>query len=146
MLTDKRTHIRALGIRRVIKARESGETVGHVGIRKFDIPKINFEANDYIELIDWSSSEVTPPPILNDVTTEDLKSMLEEPIPIDWTFTKFPCHTQAVERTVKLVTEASKKVCGHNKRDGFIRSTLKSRKAMPEFRSKRQYNVQNLKT
>ena len=67
--------------------------------------------------------------------------MLEEIIPIDLTFTKFPCHKQAAERTVKLVTEASKKVCGHNKRDGFIRSTLKSRKTMPEFRYKRHHKT-----
>ena len=141
MRTDKRTHIRALGIRRVIKARESNEMVGNVGIRKFYIPKINFKTNDFIDLFDWSSSKVTPPPILNNKTIEDLKKMLEEPIPIDWTFTKFPCDTQAAERIVKLVTEASKKVCGHNKRDGFIHSTLKSRKAMPEFRYKRQYKT-----
>ena len=56
MLTDKRTHIRALGIRRVIKARESNEMVGNVEVG-----------------IDWSSSKVTPPPILNNKTTEDLK-------------------------------------------------------------------------
>ena len=73
MRTDKRTHIRALGICRVIKARESNETVGNVGIRKFYFPKINFKVNDYIDLIDWSSSKVTPPPILNNKTTEDLK-------------------------------------------------------------------------
>ena len=54
--TDKRTYIRALGIRRVIKLRESNEMVGNVGIRKYYILKKNFKANNYIDLIDWSSS------------------------------------------------------------------------------------------
>ena len=30
-------------------------------------------------------------------------------------------HTQSVERIVKLVTDASYKVCGFDRRDGFIR-------------------------
>ena len=75
------------------------------------------------------------------MNTEDLKIMLEEPMPIDWAFTKFPCYTQAAERTVKLVMEASKKVCGHNKWGRFIPSTLKLRKVMSEFRCKRQYKT-----
>ena len=54
-------------------------------------------------------------------------------------FEKFPCHTQAVERCVKLVTEASSKVCGHSARDGFIRATLLSRSAMPTFSHKSEY-------
>jgi len=29
-------------------------------------------------------------------------------------FPKYPCHTQAVERCVKLVPEAASLVCGHN--------------------------------
>ena len=66
MLTDKRTHIRAHSIRRVITAREPNEMVGNVAIIKFCIPKINFKANDYIDLIDWSSGKVTRPPMLKE--------------------------------------------------------------------------------
>ena len=53
----------------------------------------------------------------------------------------FPCHTQAVERCIKLVTEASNAVCGDNKRDGFIRATLLSRKQMPTFNTKKQFDI-----
>lgn len=55
---------------------------------------------------------------------------------------KFPCHTQAVERYVKLVMEASAAVCGAESRDGFIQSRLASRKLMPSFNTKSQYNNQ----
>ena len=49
----------------------------------------------------------------------------------------FPCHTQAVERCVKLVTEASTKVYGKDRRDGFIRATIHSRRLMPRLESKK---------
>jgi len=56
-------------------------------------------------------------------------------------FPKYPCHTQAVERCVKLVTEASSAVCGASARDGFIRVRLESRGLMPSFNTKREYKV-----
>jgi hypothetical protein len=43
-------------------------------------------------------------------------------------FEKLPCHTQAVERCVKLVTEASAAVCVTAARDGFIRVRNEARK------------------
>ena len=55
---------------------------------------------------------------------------------------KFPCHTQAVERCVKLVTKASLSVCGHKNRDGMIRVKLLSQKNIPQFEKKSDYNVQ----
>ena len=50
---------------------------------------------------------------------------------------KYPCHTQSVERTVKIVTEASQAVCGQLNRDGFIHSRLEGRRIMP-FSTQRQ--------
>ena len=40
---------------------------------------------------------------------------------------KYKCHTQAVERAVKLVTEAASSVVGEEARDGFIRATKSCR-------------------
>ena len=50
-----------------------------------------------------------------------------------------PCHTQSVERHIKLVTEASSSVCDHLNREGYIRNKLKSRAATPQFNSKCQW-------
>ena len=47
-----------------------------------------------------------------------------------------PCHTQAVERHIKIVTEASASVIGMKNRDSFILNKLESRKVMPKFESK----------
>ena len=34
------------------------------------------------------------------------------------TFENFPCHTQAVERLIKEVTDSSLKICGSETRNG----------------------------
>jgi len=49
---------------------------------------------------------------------------------------KFPCHTQAVERHVKMVTEAGKSVCGKERREGYIRAKIASRKNMTKYNTK----------
>ncbi|GBN36019.1 hypothetical protein AVEN_194725-1 [Araneus ventricosus] len=49
---------------------------------------------------------------------------------------KFPSDTQAVERIVKLVTDASRKRVGPQNSDGFIRATLEFRQQMSQFESK----------
>nr|CAI5819688.1 unnamed protein product [Callosobruchus analis] len=51
---------------------------------------------------------------------------------------KFPCPTQAVERYLKLVTEASSAV-RFPETDTYTRATLKSRKVRPKFDTKAQY-------
>ncbi|KAK4880965.1 hypothetical protein RN001_004284 [Aquatica leii] len=52
---------------------------------------------------------------------------------------KYPCHSQAVEQNVKLVTKASAAVCDNEARDGFIRSRITSRDALPKFYTKNEY-------
>jgi len=53
----------------------------------------------------------------------------------------FPCHTQSVERSVKLMVVASGAVCGQTRRDGFIRSRIESRRIMPQFHSKKYFKL-----
>src|SRR6218665_197188 len=52
MMMDHRQHIRELGLRRVMKARAAH----HSGqIRKFKVPaKLNFDAVEYFDMIDWA--------------------------------------------------------------------------------------------
>lgn len=107
-------------------------------IREFTIPPFNFDAESYFELIDWQSASITEPPLTTYISDEKLREMiLVVPDVID--FLKFPCHTQAVERCIKLVTESSVAVCGGEARDGFIRARIASRKNLPIFETKTQY-------
>ncbi|GBL86756.1 hypothetical protein AVEN_96000-1 [Araneus ventricosus] len=98
-------------------------------VRRFVIPAVNFRAIDYVDLIDWQTCNVTPPTVLRHIRSHELLKMIQDDVPMDGgDFIKFPSHTQALERIVKLVTEASRKRVGPQNRDGFIRDTLESRK------------------
>ena len=135
MINDKSSVIRELGWRRIKKARElnKGKTV-----RMFHVPKLNFEATSYTDLISWQTVHITEPPITRHVDDKELDILIQSKEKKQ--FPSFPCHTQAVERCVKLVTEASFSVCGQKSRDGFIRSRIESRKKMPTFETKRQFS------
>ncbi|GBM73721.1 hypothetical protein AVEN_251164-1 [Araneus ventricosus] len=96
-------------------------------VRRFVIPATNFGATDYVDLIDLQTFYVTPPPVLRLISSHELLQMIQDDVPIDsWNFIKFPSNTQAVERIVKLVTEATRRRVGPQNRDGFIRAILKS--------------------
>lgn len=134
MLFDPRKHIRVLASKRIEKARQSDVR----DIRVFKPPQINFDAEDYIDLIDWQSTTITEPPLISSFSKEEIESIVHLGNSDRKEF-KIPSHTQAVERIVKEVTEASKHVCGVQERDGFIRSRLLDRKYLPQFETKRQY-------
>lgn len=123
----------------MLKARQSAST--GKSIRNFHTPSLKFDALDYTDMIDWNTIKISSPPLLRSVSNEDIKSFIQSGERPDWDIKDFPCHTQAVERCVKLVTEASLKLCGPQSRDGYIRTTLKSRKLIKEFTNKADYNV-----
>ena len=99
--------------------------------RSFKVPKLNFEAEDYTKLIDFDALDPVLEPPLTKVMCPALTDEELHSIP------SLPCHTQAVERCIKLVTEASQKVCGAKARDGYIINTLKSQKKNPKLDSKK---------
>ncbi|GBM24353.1 hypothetical protein AVEN_202336-1 [Araneus ventricosus] len=138
MLHDSRKHIRELAVRPILGAREK-KTKNSGSLRLLKLPKLNFEAVDYIDLIDWSNCVVTEPPLTMHIKDKDLKEMCkEEQFPV-LTFEEFLCHTQSVERCVKLISEDAMKVCGETARDGYIRAQLQARKELPMFDNKGQY-------
>lgn len=131
LLTDQEKKYKELAVRRILKARTVTTTV----IREFNIPTINFEAKHYSELIFWDEVNVTEPPI-----TANIEMSLTKISDVNFPdFPHFPCNTQAVERCVRLVTEASLAVCGQENRDGFIQARIKSRNALPSFETKSDY-------
>ena len=140
MMADDRKHVRKLALRRILAARE--EVQSNVKLRQFRVPVINFAADDYIDLIDWTEVEKFEPPIMKHITLEQLKTYIIDPDntnPLE--FPKFPYHTQATERCIRLVSEASAAVCGSQRRDGFIRARIDSRRKMKTFESKKEYVV-----
>jgi hypothetical protein len=137
LVTDDRRHIRELGLRRILKARQQQSRA----IRQFQIPKLNFEATSYIDLIDWQDASITEPPLLSKFSEDEIMTLIRDKDYSVIQFPRLPCHTQAVERCVKLVTEASVAVCGEEARDGYIRVRLESRRIMPVFDTKKHYKL-----
>ena len=65
-------------------------------VRKYILPKINFKAETYTELIDWETSQLSEPPFTLTMTNEQLTSLKDSPLEVP----AYPCHTQAVERAI----------------------------------------------
>ena len=132
---DDSPTIRDFVLRRILKVRSSSEE-----LRLFSFPSPNLNASRYYEMIDWHNNLVSEPPATKMIPDEELKRLIinkEKPSCIP----SFPCHTQAVERTIKLVTEASSSVVGEN-RDAFICAGMEGRKRLPAFKIKRDFKLQ----
>ena len=68
-------------------------------------------------------------------------SAIEECYAKPFCFPKYPVHSQSVERAVKLVSEASSKVSGGEKRHTRILSAVSSRKSRKALGTKKDYAV-----
>jgi len=97
-------------------------------IRKFTLPKVNFDAETLLELLDpcslWS-----PPPALCGFSTNEVRENSHTNALFDFC-NSFPCHSQAVERAVKLVSQSSKTACGFERRHGVIKNIICARKKL----------------
>ena len=78
------------------------------------MPGINFEVIEYSNLINWQNEQVSEPPLLKNILYEDMQKKIHHKTMPGLTISGIPCHSQAVERMIKLVTEASSNVCGEN--------------------------------
>ena len=139
MLQDDASHVRELALRRVLKARK--ESKGK-SVRQFQIPELRVDASNYYDIIDWAKEKISEPPLVMKYSETEITTFISSGSSV-MEFEKYPCHTQAVERCVKLVTEASLSVCGPEARDGFIRTRIKARQDIPVFETKSQYFRQN---
>ena len=104
-------------------------------IRKYIVPKINFDATSFTQLIDWENPGITEPPLTLSMTDAQITAFKTSPFDVP----HYPCHTQAVERGVCLVSEASSKVVGQKAKDGFIRQRIHARKEVKNFTTKKDF-------
>ena len=131
-------NIKWKGWRRILKARTHNR---NKNVRKFVIPPLNFRAQNYCDIIDWQDTNFTEPPATRAISDEELENCIKTGKMFETD--ELPCHTQSVERCIKLVTEASAAVCDYEKRDGFIRARIRSRKSTPNIDSKANFNLSN---
>jgi len=104
-------------------------------VRQFKVPNINVEATHFYELTNFDSiKDISQPPALMDLDDTSIAQMLTKPLVL-----QHPCHNQAVERHVKLVTEVASVVTGYEKRDGMIGQKIQSSLLMSKFDTKQQF-------
>jgi hypothetical protein len=68
MISDESRYVRLLGYRRILKARATK----HSEIRKFEIPRLDFDAESYMDLINWQDVKLTEPPAVVRLQTRDI--------------------------------------------------------------------------
>ena len=144
MICDQHEFVREIGLCRILKARTL--RAGEQGtVRQFCVPKMNLNATNYFELINWHDVTITEPPLTTDISDENIKQFVKSGGKSTTEFERFPCHTNSpFKRCVKMVTEASLAVCGHLSRDCFICARLEGRRLMPKFKTKGRILVQYL--
>ncbi len=78
---------------------------------EFTVSKLNFNAIEHYDCIDWSSTDISEPPVTNNISSEEMERNIISRSTLEEAIVFFLSHTQAVERTIKIVTEAVMKVC-----------------------------------
>ncbi|KAK3922336.1 Methylsterol monooxygenase 1-3 [Frankliniella fusca] len=98
MVTDARKDVRELAVERIVEARQ--RSPGR-RIRSFVVPRINFDAQEYSQLVFWDSVTVTPPPLLSAHSDDDLRAAAAAgPLEVP----PLPCHTQG-SREARFLSE-----------------------------------------
>ena len=115
---------------------EVEEIVLDSSIREVHVPQLKWRAKSYHTMIDWKKELVSEPPFIAKLTDDEIVNILDTPLVVP----KWSNNTQSVERGIKLVSEACTAVTGKVERDGYIRQRIHSRKLMPQFNTKRDFN------
>ena len=116
MLSDSREEVRRKAVLWVMKARREFNPDLHP--RQSIHPIVNFKAQNYFDMIDWTSEPCTEPPLTMDLSLDDIMGIIRDPL---W-LPKYLNHTQDVERMVRVVTEVAPRRAGYNARHRFALS------------------------
>ena len=92
MISDQREYVRELGLRRILKARTL-RAVEQTTLRQINVPKMSFNASEYVELIDWHDVVITEPPLTMEVSEKDIKLFVKTGGQSTIEFDRFPSHT-----------------------------------------------------
>ena len=141
MLADNDYNVHLLAVNKILSIRVSKKNLDNVGhdevdVRKFIIPKINTNAKIYYSLSSLSLKNMHELPALKHLLNKEIEAFQQHKLNLE-----HPCHNQAVERHIKLVSEASAAVAGFKNRDGLIRQKIRSKKLMKTFNTKKQFNA-----
>lgn len=138
MLVDEDVNIREKAVQLIVKLRK----VVQNGIRKFNNPKLNRDAQIYYEMVDLDhTDDVFEPPILIGIPNDKILECVDTPANfVSGMIKGIPNHTQAVERTIQSISQASHTVFGQENRHARVCATIDSRKKLPKAVTKNDYS------
>ena len=93
---------RGITVRKILDSKKLSKE--NISLRIFRIQIINFSADNYLSMVDWNSVDLTSPPLLQNLSEQDILNAIELPLNNIY---QYPCHTQPVERIVQLVSQVS---------------------------------------
>ena len=132
MLVDRDSAVRDQAVSKILTARKSKSRA----LRVFRVPRLNWQAEHFTEMISWCG-QVTEPPVTKQLSDTEIKTARDHPLELP----SFPCHSQSVERCVKLVTEACQAVYGYENRHSMIVSRQAARKGRKRSNNKADYRM-----
>ena len=97
------------------------------------MPAINTKAKVYYKLVNLDDPDICEPPVISGLTDEELQNVKNQKLLLP-----YPCHTQAVERKIKVVSECSAQVVERKRVDG-LGQKLRSRKIIKCYDAKKDY-------
>ena len=133
MIMSEELEVREIVIKKILDIRKQEPPKK----RMKKIPTIDSLAEHWTDIIDLTQPGICEPALTEELTEEDLQEALRSGTKID--LPDFPCHSQSVERAVKLTSEASHKVYGQEARHRHNLAKVTSMKMRPSFESKGQY-------
>ena len=80
--TEAIQHIQAARGRRRKEEAQGEEEAEQVRVGSFTLPTINFDAQRYVDIMDWVAEEVTEPPLLRDLSDAELQEITAAPLKV----------------------------------------------------------------
>lgn len=142
MIVDEDEIIRREGYQKIINIRKGSTEYYLLGdVRVFKTPKLQFindiSSNHYSQMIDWDNQNIYEPPYTQNLSLDQLEMYKESQAILD--VPNLPCHSQATEFCVQLVSDAVKRVVGHESQDACVKTKLSARRLMPVFGTKKDF-------
>ena len=139
MLADDDISIRQQAVDGIIEIRRNKEHSiverTDSGLRIFKVPELNWDAENYTQIIAWELNTFCEPPITMKMSDDEIRKFLLEPLWIP----NYPSHSQSVERAVKLVSECCRSAYSYEERHKLILSKQAARKERQSYETKKQY-------
>ena len=134
MVLSEEEHVRIKGLETILHIRDA--VMEREPAKK--IPDINWEASHWSNLIDLSAPDGLWEPTTTRIMSRDeiVAHMEAKTTP---KLTPLPGHSQSVERSMKLVSKASRTVYGLDNRHKSILTKMLGREKRPTFESKGSY-------